>query len=95
MNTEHVKLGPDGRIVLPAALRKSVGLNPGDTVVIESDGDSLLLRSFDTVVREAQDYFRQFPSPVGGEVDGLIAERRAEAARERAEDEADDARTIR
>ena len=54
MHTEHVKLGPDGRLVMPAELRKSVGLKPGDTLVIESDGDSLLVRQLDVVVREVQ-----------------------------------------
>ena len=90
MHTEHVRLGPDGRIVLPAALRHQLGLKPGDALVIESDGDSLLVRSYDAVVRETQDYFRQFPAPGGSEVDGLIADRRAEAARERAEELAAD-----
>ncbi len=87
-HAEHVRLGLDGRIVIPAALRKSVGLRPGDTIVIESDGDSLLVRSFEVVIRETQYYFRQFPSCDGSEVDALIAERRAEAARELAEERA-------
>lgn len=82
MNTEHVKVGPDGRIVLPVALRKSVGLKPGDIAVIECDGDSLLIRPFDAVLRETQDYFRQFIPAGVSVVDELIAERRAEAAAE-------------
>ncbi len=88
MHTEQVRLGPDGRIVLPATLRHELGLRPGDALVIESDGVSLLVRPYEAVVREAQEFFRQFPS-TGGEVDGLIAERRADAARETA-DERDD-----
>lgn len=88
MHTEHVKMSPDGRIVIPAALRAELGFRPGDALVLESDGDSLLVRSFDAIIRETQDYFRQFPS-TGSEVDALIAERRADAAREQAEDRGD------
>ena len=80
--SEHVRLGADGRLVLPSALRKSVGLNPGDTVVIESDGDSLLVRSYEAVIRETQQFFAQFPAPGGSVVDELITDRRADAARE-------------
>lgn len=88
MHTEHVKLGADGRIVIPAAVRHELGLQPGDFLVLESDGDSLLVRRFDAIIRETQEYFRQFPA-TGSEVDALIAERRAEAAREQAEERAD------
>lgn len=84
MHIEHVKLGTDSRFVLPATLRQSIGVKPGDTLVIESDGDSLLVRSRDAVLREDQDYFRQF---AGREtvINELIADRRAEAARDEAE----------
>ena len=54
MHVEHTQLGEDGRLVLSATLREELGLHPGDTVVIESDGDSLLLRGFDRVLREVQ-----------------------------------------
>lgn len=87
MYTEHVKLGPDGRIVLPAALRKSVGLFPGDTLVVESDGDSLLVRKLDALLRETQDYFRGFVPAGVSLADELIADRRAEAAHESAVDD--------
>src|SRR4051812_31227565 len=77
----HTKLGEDGRVVIPAPVRKELGLRPGDTVVVESDGHSLLLTSYDQVLKETQDYFRQFASGTSI-VDELIADRRAEAARE-------------
>ena len=80
MHIEHVKLGGDGRLVIPAALRKEIGLRPGDTVVLESDGDSLLLRGYDRVLAEVQSAFAPCRSPAGSAVDELIAERRAEAA---------------
>jgi AbrB family looped-hinge helix DNA binding protein len=82
----HTKLGEDGRIVIPAPARKELALKPGDTVVIESDGNSLLLRSYDEVIKETQTFFRQFVPPGVSVVDELIAERRDEAAREDAEE---------
>ena len=85
MHIEHVKLGDDGRIVIPAAARRDLGLSPGQTLVIESDGDSLLVRTADTALRETQDYFQQFLPPGISLVDELIADRRAEAAAEYAE----------
>ena len=85
MHIEHVKVGEDGRLVIPASLRKEIGIRAGDTLVLESDGDSLLVRSYDRVLKETQDYFRQFATPGTSVVDELIAERRAEAARESAE----------
>lgn len=85
MQVEHVKLGDDGRLVIPATIRKEVGLKPGDTVVIESDGDSLLLRSYEQVLREVQEAFAPCRVPGVSAADELIAERRAEAAAEEAE----------
>jgi AbrB family looped-hinge helix DNA binding protein len=84
----HTRLGPDGRIVIPAPARKELDLKPGDTVVIESDGHRLLLRSYAEILKETQAYFRQFVPPGVSVVDELIAERRAEAAKENAEEEA-------
>lgn len=85
MTIEHVKLGEDGRIVIPVSARRELGLQPGEILVIESDGVSLLVRSRETVLRETQDYFQQFTTPGVSEVDALIADRRAEAAGELAD----------
>jgi AbrB family looped-hinge helix DNA binding protein len=86
MNTvEHVKLNDDGRIVIPAAARRELGLKSGDTLILESDGTSLLIRTAEAVLEETQTYFRQFVTPGESVVDELIAERRAEAAHEEAE----------
>ncbi len=78
-------LGDDGRLTIPADARRQLNLAPGQPLLVESDGDSLLVRSYDAVLRETQGYFRQFLTPGEGVVDGLIADRRAEAAREAAD----------
>jgi len=43
MNTT-VTLDKAGRVVLPKMLREELHLEPGDTLALESEGDSVLLR---------------------------------------------------
>lgn len=82
VTTEHVRVAADGRIVIPAAIRHELGFLPGDALVLESDGDSLLVRRFDAVIRETQEAFAPYRVDGRSIVDELIADRRAEAARE-------------
>lgn len=89
MHTEHTRLGRDGRIVIPAALRTELNFQPGAPLVLESDGDSLLVRNFEAVIRETQEAFAPYRIDGQNIVDELIAERRAEAARELAEEQND------
>ena len=44
MTNTHLTLAADGSLTLPDELRHELGLTPGETLVIESDGDSLLVR---------------------------------------------------
>jgi AbrB family looped-hinge helix DNA binding protein len=75
--THHAKIIAGGKVVIPADLRRELGLKPGDTVVIERDGDALVLKSYLQVVREVQAEFRKM---VGDDysVDQFLAERRAD-----------------
>jgi AbrB family looped-hinge helix DNA binding protein len=75
----HGKIGDDGRVVIPAPLRKRVGFKPGDDLVFESDGTTVTLRSFERDLRETQDYFRQFVPAGVNVIDELILERRKDA----------------
>lgn len=85
LSTFRAVLGDDGRVVIPAAERRRLGFHPGDTLIGESDGTSILLRSHEAVIREVQEFFSPYKWPGVSEVDELIAERRAEAAREEGE----------
>jgi AbrB family looped-hinge helix DNA binding protein len=79
----HAKLIKGGKIVIPAQLRREFGFEEGDTLVFEREGESLVLKTYAQVVREVQATFKAMlgdrPTSM---VDELIAERRAEAARE-------------
>ncbi len=79
----HAKLIKGGKIVIPAELRREFGLKDGDTLVFEREGNSLVIKTYEQVVREVQATFKAMKlDPNRSMVDELIAERRAEAARE-------------
>ena len=81
MTTARARLVDGGRIILPAPMRKAMGLETGDTVLLELKGDALIVRSAKSALRRLQARARTFASG-GSVVDELIAERRAEALRE-------------
>ena len=82
MTTSKGRLAAGGRLVVPAEFRRRLGLQPGDTVVIELRGQELRVRSSDAALRRLQDRLAARRSPRGRASDELLAERRAEAARE-------------
>ncbi len=84
-SSNEVKVGAQGRLVIPVALRKALNLKPGDRLVARKVGDSLVLEPRDAIARRLQDRFRHIPKEVSL-VDELIAERRAEAAEEAVEE---------
>ena len=49
------KVMPDGRVSLPADMRKRHGLSHGGEVIVEDTGDAIVLRTLDQVVARAQD----------------------------------------
>ena len=40
--THSVKVDTKGRLVIPLALRKRLGIEPGDTLFVETEGDRVL-----------------------------------------------------
>ena len=80
-STNEVLVGAQGRLVIPAALRKALHLKPGDRLVARQVGESLVLERRETVVKQLQRLFAHIPKDVSL-VDELIAERREEASRE-------------
>jgi AbrB family looped-hinge helix DNA binding protein len=83
MATIHdtVRLGAQGRLVVPAALRRALGLHAGDTLVARVEDGRLVLETRASIKRRLQARYRQV-APDRCLSDELIAERRAEARRE-------------
>lgn len=76
------RLDAAGRLLVPAALRRALGVGPNDTVVLALEDGMLAVRSF---AQEREDTSAALRAEIQGEgslVDELIADRRAEAARE-------------
>jgi AbrB family looped-hinge helix DNA binding protein len=79
--TPHpVRLGPQGRLVVPAELRRELGLEEGAEFLIRSDGLRLILEPRSEVLRRLR---RQFSDVHDVSLaDELAADRGAEARRE-------------
>ncbi len=74
-----LKLGRQGRMVIPAALRKTLKLKPGDTLICRPEGDRLILKARREI---EQELWHSFATVKGSLAKELIQERRREARRE-------------
>lgn len=82
MESRSTKIVDGGKIVIPASFRRELGLQIGDTVVMEVVEGELRVRSRDAAITEIQRLVRSFVPEGVSVVDELIADRRAEAAKE-------------
>lgn len=84
---QFVELGAGGRLVIPAAFRAALGMKPGDRLTVRLEGNELRIYTYREGIRRAQELVRKHVPEGGSLVDELIAERRAEAAKELKEPE--------
>ena len=77
----EVRVGPQGRLVIPARLRKAAGIGVGDTVVARLEDGRLVLEKRESILARVRERFRAVPPEVSL-ADELIQERREEARRE-------------
>jgi AbrB family looped-hinge helix DNA binding protein len=80
--TETVILGESGRIVLPAAIRKELGLKTGDRLTVTSDAGAIRILSRKMALERIRTGIIKHRGSLDGIVDEFLAERREEAARE-------------
>ncbi len=83
-NENEVQIGAQGRVVIPAALRKALKLKPGDRLILHREGDRIVLERRESIERRLWEMFEHIPREVSL-VDELIAERRGAAQRESSE----------
>jgi AbrB family looped-hinge helix DNA binding protein len=84
--TLRIRLGPQGRIVIPAHFRRAMGVEAGEPLVATLEGEGRLV--IETRKAAWESLRRQLGAAIPDGVDlvaELIAERRAEARREEAE----------
>ena len=76
-------IGKDGRLVIPAAYRKALGLKPGDKVLLTLEDGEIRIVGMRQAVARAQTLLRRYIPVSRGLSEELIKERREEAARAR------------
>jgi AbrB family looped-hinge helix DNA binding protein len=76
------KINQNGRIVIPAAIRRQMGLKAGDTLLMDVEDGVLRLETHLARIRRIQREVAQYCKPGRLASDELIAERREEARRE-------------
>ncbi len=77
-----VRVGPQGRVVIPASLRKALGIRPGQMLVARAEEGRVVLEQPDAIIARLKNRLWAVPSDVSL-VDELISERRKESYRER------------
>jgi AbrB family looped-hinge helix DNA binding protein len=82
MSSARAKIGPGGRLVIPAAQRRELGLEVGDQVVLRVADNELRITSLNQRIRHIQALVRRH-NPSGELLsESLIRDRRAEAAKD-------------
>jgi AbrB family looped-hinge helix DNA binding protein len=72
------KVGPGGRIVIPARYRKTIGVEVGDEIVLILDGEGVRVMTPRQAVKRAQGLVRKYVPEGTNLADELIEERRKE-----------------
>jgi AbrB family looped-hinge helix DNA binding protein len=80
--TEMVVLGENGRIVLPAAIRKELGLKAGDRLTVTSGEGAIRILSRKMALASIRAGIIKQRGSLDGILDEFLAEKREEAARE-------------
>jgi bifunctional DNA-binding transcriptional regulator/antitoxin component of YhaV-PrlF toxin-antitoxin module len=83
LNAVEVQVGPQGRLVIPAALRRAWQVESGQVLIARLEGERLVLEKPAQILQRLK---RRFAALHGQPslADELIAERRVEARREAA-----------
>ncbi len=79
-----VRVGPQGRVVIPAAVRQALGMEVGEELIMRVEDGRMVFGCREDVVRRLRWLFAGV-APGRSLSEELIAERREDAARETAE----------
>jgi AbrB family looped-hinge helix DNA binding protein len=76
---DRVRLNENGRIVIPAAMRKALKVKPGDELLLHMENGDLHVTTHMQRIRKAQELVRRYVPDGVSLADELIAERREAA----------------
>lgn len=79
MTAQPVRIIEGGKLVIPAAMRRALGIASGDTVMVGIEDGELRIRSLARAVERAQAIVRRHVPRGDSLADELIADRRGEA----------------
>jgi AbrB family looped-hinge helix DNA binding protein len=88
MQTIDVKVASNGRMILPASVRKAMGLHGDAKVILTIEDDQVRLSPIGHGVSRAQALYREHAKEART-TDDFLNDRKAEAAAELGESEAD------
>lgn len=77
--TLQVNITANGRMSLPVAIRKRLGLEGGGAVLVEETADGVVLRTVGQAVARAQAIARRYAAHPDASVDAFLAGRRADS----------------
>lgn len=78
-DTTTVEVGPKGRVVIPAEIRRQLGIDTGTRLAVLIDDEAVVLVPREAIERRLHALFKGVPVSMAAE---LRKERQAEAARE-------------
>ncbi len=81
MQSQAVKIGDGGKLVIPASFCRELGIAVGDTVIVEVADGELRVHSRNVALSNARRMMRKLVPEGVSLVDELIAERRAEVTK--------------
>jgi len=82
MKEIRTRVNENGRIVIPAPLRRALGISAGDELVLRVEDDELRVTTLRRRIEHARRLVRRYIKPGRSLVDELIAERHKAAKHE-------------
>jgi bifunctional DNA-binding transcriptional regulator/antitoxin component of YhaV-PrlF toxin-antitoxin module len=79
MQPQRVRIIEGGKLIIPASMRRELGIVTGDTVLVDVADGELRVRSLSKAIERAQAILRRHVPEGVSLADELIADRRREA----------------
>ena len=79
MDAQRVKIIEGGKLIIPASMRRELGIGSGDTMLVEVADGELRVRSIPKALERARAILRRHIPEGTSLSDELIADRRREA----------------